>query len=34
LKQLDIVVASPHVSLKQDARKATDRCCARSRTDT
>src|SRR5439155_15335978 len=25
LKELDIVVASPHVSLKQDARKATDR---------
>ena len=25
LKLLDIVVASPHVSLKQDARKATDR---------
>src|SRR5687768_2249902 len=25
LKQLDIVVASPHVSLKQDARKSTDR---------
>jgi DNA polymerase (family 10) len=25
LKQLDIVVASPHVSLKQDTRKATDR---------
>jgi DNA polymerase (family 10) len=25
LKQLDIVVASPHVSLKQDLRKATDR---------
>ena len=25
LRQLDIVVASPHVSLKQDARKATDR---------
>jgi DNA polymerase (family 10) len=25
LKTLDIVIASPHVSLKQDARKATDR---------
>jgi DNA polymerase (family 10) len=25
LKELDIVVASPHVSLKQDAKKATDR---------
>ena len=25
LKELDIVVASPHMSLKQDARKATDR---------
>ncbi|HYO10896.1 MAG TPA: DNA polymerase/3'-5' exonuclease PolX [Tepidisphaeraceae bacterium] len=25
LKELDIVVASPHLSLKQDARKATDR---------
>ena len=25
LKELDIVVASPHISLKQDARKATDR---------
>jgi DNA polymerase (family 10) len=25
LKQLDIVVASPHMSLKQDAKKATDR---------
>ncbi|HTL30582.1 MAG TPA: DNA polymerase/3'-5' exonuclease PolX [Tepidisphaeraceae bacterium] len=25
LKQLDIVVASPHLSLKQDAKKATDR---------
>jgi DNA polymerase (family 10) len=25
LKQLDIVVASPHVSLKQDSKKATDR---------
>ena len=25
LRELDIVVASPHLSLKQDARKATDR---------
>jgi DNA polymerase (family 10) len=25
LKELDIVIASPHLSLKQDARKATDR---------
>lgn len=25
LKELDIVIASPHVSLKQDAKKATDR---------
>ena len=25
LKMLDIVVASPHVSLKQDSKKATDR---------
>ena len=25
LKELDIVIASPHISLKQDARKATDR---------
>ena len=34
LKELDIVVASPHVSLKQDEAKATERCCGRSTTGT
>ena len=34
LKLLDIVVASPHVSLKQDAKKATDRLLRRSTTNT